>query len=576
MKPRNHRVPHGACALLAACLLLAPGRSPEAAVLRWTGLGSSPLWSDASNWDGLSVPGDGDALWFGGATAQLESTFDLTRSFASLSFAADAQAFSLHVQGSGATLNFNGAGIVNATAGSGPISQNFYADAGTGGGSLVFSGHAGLNLSEATNLRPVNLIAQGGSAAAAVGGRIVFQDQSATGTNTYDGLRADGASAAGASGGSIVFRGQALATRTSSIAIFGGSVLGASGAQASFEGQARVEGALSVFAGSGGGFGARAVFSGTAVAAASTGIAMAGAESAGAGAEGVTRFEGDSRMSGSATTNPGSGTCFSGGRLEFAGHSGHDSSGNAPGLGMAQIANYGGQGAGAHGGATVFMDDAFVRGSGLIITNLVAGESGAAGTVGGTTEFRDRSRAGQVTLLNYGAQAAGPGTLGGATIFSGQASAENADISSLSGGVLDAPGGTVRFEGGSTAGTATLRNDGARVSGAGGGLSSFEGQASADHALIVNASGEVAGTVGGATRFAGNAVAGSAHVANGASLSLGGGMGGSTLFSDDANAQHASIDNEGGFFSGDNASTSFRDRASAGQASILNLSLIHI
>jgi len=64
----RHLLPPASCSLLAACLLLIPGASPEAATLRWTGLGSSPLWSDAANWDALRVPANGDELLFGGTT----------------------------------------------------------------------------------------------------------------------------------------------------------------------------------------------------------------------------------------------------------------------------------------------------------------------------------------------------------------------------------------------------------------------------------------------------------------------------------------------------------------------------
>ncbi len=567
---RSHRATVAVCTLFASILPLVPGPAAEAAELRWTGLGLSALSSDAANWDALRVPDNGDGLLFSGTAARLETLFDQTRTFASLSFAVDAQAFSLHVQGNGATLAFGGPGIRNGSIATSTFTQDLYADAGSAGGSIVFTGLGGINRDATANLRPVNLVARGGSTAPSVGGQIVFQDQSATGTNTYDGLRADGASAAGGAGGSIVFRDQALATRSSGIAIFGGSVLGAAGAQASFEGQARVEGSLSVFAGSDGGYGARAVFSGTAVAAASTGIAIAGAESAAAGAEGVVRFAADARMAGSATNNPGTGAGFSGGRLEFGGRAGHDSSSNDPRLGMAQIANYGAAVAGARGGATVFMDDAFVRGSGLIITNFVAGESGVTGTVGGTTEFRDRSRAGQVTLVNQGALVAGAGTVGGATLFSGQASAEAADITSYGSGTSGAPGGSLRFEGASTADGATLRNDGARVSGAGSGVTAFGGNASAGHASIVNAPGEVSGTAGGNTLFSGNAVAGSAYLSNNTRPGMGGGGGGYTAFAGASSAQYATIDNHGGLSTGDNGSTGFRDRADAGQAAIVN------
>ena len=57
------------------------------------------------------MPDNGDGLLFSGTAARLETLFDQTRTFASLSFAVDAQAFSLHVQGNGATLAFGGPGI---------------------------------------------------------------------------------------------------------------------------------------------------------------------------------------------------------------------------------------------------------------------------------------------------------------------------------------------------------------------------------------------------------------------------------------------------------------------------------
>jgi fibronectin-binding autotransporter adhesin len=603
MNPRQHRRRAAVGALFAASLLGLTGARSEAATLRWTGLAATPNWSEAGNWDALAVPANGDALLFAGAATQSVSVFDLTRSFASLSYAADAQAYTLHVQGSGATLTFDGAGIVNGTAGSGPFSRDIVADAGSGGSSIVFSGHAGINVSGSGDLRPVNLIAAGGAAATALGGRLVFQDQSATGTNTYDGLRAEGASAAGASGGSIVFRDDALATRSSSIAVFGGTVLGALGAQASFEARSRVEGALTVFAGSAGGQGARATFSGTAVAAASTGISIAGGESATTGAEGRARFEGDARMAGSATTNPGTGAGFSGGRLEFAGRATHDSSANDPSLGFAQIDNYGAGTAGARGGATVFMDDAAVVGSRLIISNFVAGESGVAGTAGGTTSFQDRSRAGQVTLVNQGALVAGAGTLGGATFFSGQASADQAVIFNRGGqaasafggftqfsgtatagaaalvvegsGVDQAFGGTVVFFGGSSAGTATLNVQAAGVLGATGGRAVFFDSASAGAALVTiggSVVDHVLGSEGATVTFANASSAGGGRFFVGGNAYAGGGVG-TLRFADLATADNASItlaagQTRGGALNFEGAGVA--DLASAGRARITN------
>jgi len=559
--------------LLAVLLALAPGAAStaaSAATLLWTGAGGSALWSEAANWSALRAPLDGDELWFGGASPRANSVLDLARSFSALGFTTTAQEFTLHVRGDGASLRFSGAGIVNLTTASSPTRQQLIADAGAIGGSIVFTQQSGLNVGNAPGLRGVDLLALGGTAAAPVGGRLVFQDQSATGTDTYDALRLDGASAPGATGGSLIFRDNALATRGASIAMFGGSVLGARGAVASFEGQARLEGALTVFAGSNGGEGGRAVLSGTAVAAFSTGINMAGASDPVPGAEGVTRLQDNAVMSGSAVNYPATISAGGGGRLEFAGRASHDSSGNDGSLGTAQIDNFGAGVVGARGGATVFMDDAFVRGSRLAITNFVIGDSTAAGTVGGTTEFRDRARAGQVTLINQGARAVGPGTLGGATVFSGQASAENADISSYGGGLPDAPGGTLRFEGSATAAGATLRNDGAFVSGAGSGTTTFAGLSSAGSATIINAAGSVAQGLGGWTAFSGQSGAGTAHITN-AAANAGGGAGGKSRFQDDASAQRATIENQGGLTTTDAATTAFSDRATAGNASITNL-----
>ena len=476
-----------ACPLLSACLLLLLGASAEAATLRWTGLGSSALWSDAANWDGLRVPADGDALLFGGTTARARSSFDLTRSFASLVFAADAPAFSLHVPGSAAVLTFDGIGIRNNTAGSGPFRQEVFAD----GGSIVFSGKSGINLGDASSLRPVNLTARGG-------GHLVFQDDAATGASTYDALRAE-------SGGDIRFSGRALATRSASITA-------ASGAQASFSGMARADATFNVLAGDISGGGARADFSGRAAASMDASFYNQGATTAGAEAQAVTIFRNDATLVGSVNNEAGAVAGAYGGQLEFRNRASHDTVDIDPTLGNLLIRNGGATVAGARSGSTTFSDDSGIRGARLLIINAVQAEAADAGSAGGSTEFRDRGRAGQVSVINEGAARAGAGS--GATRFSSQANAEGA--------------------------------------------------------RIVNAPGSAAGTVGGTTGFSGQAVAGSAHLDNNARLSGSGGAGGSTIFSDDASAQQATISNQGGLTTGDNGSTRFRDRASAGQASIMN------
>lgn len=257
-----HRVALRAAVALctAGLLLLLPAAAPSAATLRWTGGGASALWSDAANWDALRAPVEGDGLLFGAGSARPDSVFDMTRTFAAVVFGADAQAFALHVQGSGAVLVFDGAGIRNLTAGTGPIRQDLYADAGLAGGSIVFLGHSGINLGDTTTLRPVNLTARGGASVSAIGGHIVFQDDSAS---TFDALRAEGASVLGGVGGDISFRGNALATRTAALTVTGGTVLGAAGAQASFSDLARADAIFNLLAGDNGGRGGRADFSGS-------------------------------------------------------------------------------------------------------------------------------------------------------------------------------------------------------------------------------------------------------------------------------------------------------------------------
>lgn len=565
----NDRVKRIAAGYAAvSCLLLTPIVSPFAATLRWTGAGASALWSDADNWTVSRAPLDADDLEFGGAVPRFQSVLDLSRTFGSMAFTTDSGAFSLHVQGSGARLAFDGAGIRNLTAGTGPIRQDLFADAGVAGGSIVFTKSSGINLDSSGNFRPVNITAAGGAASGAVGGHIVFQDNAATSGNSFDALRAEGASAAGATGGEIIFRNNAIATKTSAVTVTGGTSVGAVGGRASFGDLARADGTLNVLAGSGGGLGGRLTFAGQASASVFVGFMNQGATASGADAQAITTFRDDAKLIGSANNQAGQGAGFNGGRLEFRDRASHDTTGVDASLGLVQIINGGSASAGAGGGSTVFFDDALVRGTRLLITNAVQGEGAEAGSFGGSTEFRNRSLAGQVALVNEGATIAG--ATGGASFFRDHASAQNASITSNSGSAASALGGAVVFADQSTAAGASLINQGGRVAGAFGGTADFSGTASAGSATIVNAAGEVTGTAGGATRFSGHAAAGTAFIANNAALGVGGGQGGSTAFSGDASAERASLDNQGGLFTSDNATTVFRDRATAGSARITN------
>jgi autotransporter-associated beta strand protein len=581
----------------ALALVHAPGDSLRAATVRWTAGGASGLWSDAANWSTAGIPVDGDDLVFGHLASAATSVLDLSRSFASLSFDSDASPFALHVQGGGALLSFTGQGIRNLSAGSAPIRQDLLADAGVAGGTLRFTASSGINVAAGEAARPVNLTALGGAAVGDIGGHIVFQDQAAAGTVTFDALRAEGATALGATGGEIVLTDHALVGRNAGVTVSGGGVAGAVGAQASFQGFARMEGTLNVLAGSNGGLGARAAFAGSAAAAATVGITHQGATSAAAGAEGATVFSDDARLSGASYNGAGQVAGAAGGLLEFRGRASHDTSALGPTLGMVQITNVGAAVAGARGGRLVFRDDASVTGMQLRIDNRAEAEGAAPGSAGGSTEFQGRSLAGRASIHNEGAYAGGA-AVGGSTSFGDQASAQGASITSTGGGVAGAAGGVLRFSGEASAGSATIDTQGGRaldalgastrfvggsqagsariavgggtVSGAFGGTLDFADTTNAAHATVVNGAGQVAGAAGALTSFASGSGAGDAFISNDTAFGAGGGQGGRTVFADAATAQRASIDNHGGFTTSDGASTLFGGHASAANAVIVN------
>ena len=154
------------------------------------------------NWNLGRAPAGGDDVAFSGNPAWSTNTLDLPLSLASLTFTPTAQLFLVHVSGDGgSSLAFTGLGIQNLTAIIGPIRQQLFADAGTTGGTILFANSSGINLGISEQLRPVDVTALGGSALGAIGGHIVFQDDSSSGRQTFSALRAEGASVLGASGG---------------------------------------------------------------------------------------------------------------------------------------------------------------------------------------------------------------------------------------------------------------------------------------------------------------------------------------------------------------------------------------
>ncbi|MEO8857121.1 MAG: hypothetical protein ABI343_09025 [Burkholderiaceae bacterium] len=567
----------------------------HAAPVVWTGLGSSDLWSDASNWNPIGVPADATDLEFGGLRPRATSLLDLSRSFDSIAFRADAGAFFLHVSGyGGSTLNLFGAGLRNLTAGTGPILQSLFADAGSSAGTLSFSGSAGVNVGLGYSARAVDLVARGAGSVAQSGGHIVFQDLASVGTDTFDTLHAEGASAGMAPAADIVFRGSALADRFSAIVVDGATAGGALGGFASFNDLARAAGSITLLAGSGGGPGGRADFAGKATLAATASLFQQGAESAAAGGEAATTLHGDAKMIGSAQNGEGASAGASGGRLEFHDRASHDTRGLDASLGIQTIYNTGSSASGAGGGVLIFRDDSFVAGTQLYIHNAT-GEYDNPGSGGGSTEFRDRARAGAATIDNAGAhdstatsgstrflnQASaesarivmrgGNGAMaaGGNLRFGDDASASAAQLRNEGGSVGDALGGATRFSARATAGSAAIANDGGAALGARGGTTLFEDMASAASARIVNSAGAINGASGGVTTFAGGAGAGQAFISNQTSASAGGGGRGSTFFMDTSSAQQATIDNQGGSFT-INAFTVFSQSATAGNALITN------
>lgn len=577
---RHHRL------LVIATAALAAAAPASAATRDWLGLGSSASWSEVANWSAMLLPATGDDLVFGGSPPWLRSHIDLNLALRSLRFTADAAQFELRVGGSGghALVFSGGPGIQNLTGGGGPLVQELIAESGAGGGSITFSGASGVNLGNTSDFRPVSISAAGASVAdgvGAVGGRIVFEGTSTTGSGSFTALRAHGASVAGGGAGSLLFRESATTGSTGLLTVTGGSTNASVGASAHFVDDSQLQGGLAVLAGSGGGQGGRAHFTGRSGAMLNASIDNIGADHAAAGAEAVTRFADDTRLLANATNREATALGGSGGRLEFSDRALFDSSGRDPLLGSLQILNHGSDLWGARGGSLVFSGDSGTRGTLLVITNGVQGEGQVAGSAGGTTEFRDRAQAGRVQVFNEGARVGSflglPTTTGGQTSFHQQASAGQARFTSAGGHVSSALGGRLYFFDDSSAAGAVVFNDGALQGGAQGGLAVFSDRSTAAAARLINGGGQQAGAAGGQLVFNADADAGSAVVSNYAAV--GGADGGRTVFAVRARAGTATIENAtpldplGG--RGVAGMTRFIGQASADRATLFNIGSWH-
>lgn len=578
-----------------AVSLLGPAGNALAVTAIWVGLGTTNLWSDPLNWSPAGLPPEASDLLFGQQRPFASSVLDVTRSFATLTFAADAGAFDLHVRGSaGVVLELAAAGLRNLTAGSGPSRQALIADAGVTGGLLRFSGSAGVNLGLGQDARAVELTAAGAALAGQSGGHLAFLGQSSIGTDTFDVLRVQGSFAGGAAGAELGFRGEALAGRYSTVVVSGGAAAGASGGSASFSEDSRAAGTITVLAGVSDGLGGRVEFLGGAVLATTAALSHEGARSIAAGSEAATSLRGDAVMVGSAVNGAATLNGARGGRLEFFDRARHDTTGIDPSLGIFSIVNAGASVPGAGSGQLVFHDDSAVVGSRLFILNATS-EGSTVGTAGGGTVFMDRSRAGAVSIDNAGT--GGAGAFGGSTRFVDRSSAEVSTLVMRGGSAADAAGGNLYFGDDATAGSAQIRNEGGSTAGALGGSTRFtgrstanaadivnrgggdidalggvlyfDGTASAGNARIDNNNGIINGERGATTTFAGQSGAGTATLINRSTLSSLGGGNGVTVFEGSSSAQDARIENQSGV-SSLGAYTQFRQSATAGSAHITN------
>jgi fibronectin-binding autotransporter adhesin len=534
MKTRKRKGLWAGASLLGACLLLAPGASPQAAALRWTGQGVTALWSDTANWDAEQVPGNGADVQFAGAPPRRENVLDLNRSFASVVFATDAQAFSLHVQGSGAvlTLDGSGPGIRNLTIATGAIQQHIYADAGIAGGSIVFTGSSGINVGGGAAFQPVNLTARGAATGTAFGGRIVFQDNASAGARTADQLRADGAAAVGGVSGAITFQDRARA-----------------GQATLTNAPAQVSGAL----------GGSTRFSGQAVGGNAT-ITNAASLSAGGGAGGRTIFSEDAHAQNASIDNQGGFLTTDNASTGFL---------ERASAGQAFIVNRGGRAAGAFGGGT-FFDGMATAGAATLV--MAGGDTHAA--LGGFAAFYADANAGSAVVDVRAASVLG--AVGGRALFVDRASAGTARFT-VAGSPLDhvlgAEGGAVSFAGASSAGDANFTVGGNAYAGGGVGALRFTDRSTAARATVTLAAGQ---SRGGALSFEGASLAdlasaGSARITNqGASSGAAHGLsiGGQTTFVANSTAGSASITNQAGFGSG---RTFFFAASGAGTAGVNNL-----
>jgi autotransporter-associated beta strand protein len=420
----------------------------------WTGNGSTPNWTNPSNWSTGASPVAGDTVIMLGPgntnnTANVGGVFP-TWTLNILQFASQAPSFTIHIKGrdaaAGPGMTITG-GVINFSA----QTQFLEVDPGNSDtaarpGALSFTGNALVLQVQIDN----NGATATGGGGPKEGGTTTFSGSSSAGLATINNY---GAAASPATAGQTIFKDNALAG-SATINNVGGTLQLTSGGTTSFRNSSDAinatitnTGAIANLASGG-----TTYFRDTATAGSAT-ILNEGSGAIGSFVEGQTVFLENASAANAHITNAAG---FSrGGRTNFSGGT----------AGNATITNNGGDARLADGGETDFFSSA---GSATIINN---GGSGSAAP-GGRTQFSGTSTAENAMIVNN------PGTSflpfqppaeGGQTIFSESSDAGNATlIANGASGKNRGHGGLITFLDNSTGGTARVEvfgNGGMDISG---------------------------------------------------------------------------------------------------------------
>jgi autotransporter-associated beta strand protein len=188
----NHRFLFSSIVLLA-CAFLRDASGAD----NWTGGGSTPNWSDNDNWD-AGVPATGADVAFG-ASAQTSVVQDVTASVSSLTFGANAPAYTITLLPSRST-TLTGSGVTNNSPATESMLTSGAVIRGPVGSSISFINSAGAGTITIDN--------SGGQTSGARGGAVSFFGAASAGNAT---LVNRGGAVPGAHGGEVVFSANATA-----------------------------------------------------------------------------------------------------------------------------------------------------------------------------------------------------------------------------------------------------------------------------------------------------------------------------------------------------------------------------